>query len=68
MRFEFGHQSCGGGEDWRHVGGEEGESAEKALERLHACEGLEPGWYRAKSPSGETSEFFLDELGITAVL
>lgn len=66
VRFDFNHQGCGGNE-WHHVGSEEAESAEEALERLSAGRDLESGWYRAKSSSGDTSEFFLDGLGITAV-
>ena len=68
MRFRFGRQGWQPQEEWREVGVEEGESAEQALERLRAVRELEPGWYRAESPSGETGEFLLDPAGITRVV
>ena len=68
MRFEIGHQTCGPGESWQHLGSEEGDDAEHALQRLRDRAQLEPGWYRAVGEAGKTDEFFLDGLGLTRIV
>jgi hypothetical protein len=68
VRFRFGHQGWRPDEDWQDVGSIEGDSAEQALEELRDQRELEPGWYRAEGPSGETGEFLLDPDGITRVM
>jgi hypothetical protein len=67
VRFRFEHLADPAVDGWQYAGAEEGGSAEEALERMHESKDLPGGWYKARTPDGETAEFLVDGTGVTAV-